>query len=122
MKELDKMVEELEKNKIDTCFSIDVELNKILDFVRNGEDCKITVNGKDEDFEANVLSLSSFGYDDEICSQEISFSDYEEILKGYGGENDYIEWLEASYSEPVEIIKYPALIDSERYVIKFNFI
>ena len=58
MKELDKMVEELEKNKIDTCFSVDVELNKILDFVRNGEDCKITVNGKDEDFEANVLPLS----------------------------------------------------------------
>lgn len=122
MKELDKMVEELEKNKIDACFSVDVELNKILDFVRNGEDCKITVNVKDEDFEANVLPLNAFGYEDEICSQEISFGDYEDILRDYGGENDYIEWLEDAYSEPIEIIKYPALIDSERYVIKFNFI
>lgn len=122
MKELDKIVEDLEKNKIDTSFSIDVELNEILDFVRNGEDCKITINGKDEDFEANVLPLNASGYDDEICSQEISFSDYEEILREYGGENDYVDWLKDSYSEPVEIIKYPALIDNERYVIKYTFI
>lgn len=122
MEELDKIVEELEKNKIDTYLSVNVELNKILDFVRSGEDCKIAVNGKDEDFEANVVPLNASGYDNEICSQEISFSDYEDIFRAYGGENDYIEWLKNSYSEPIEIIKYPALIDSERYVIKFNFI
>lgn len=71
---------------------VKVKLSEVLDFVKDGKDCKIEI---DADSKANVLPIDAAGYDDTIAKQELYASDYEEC----GSEKDYVDWLEGCYDD-----------------------
>ena len=74
---------------------VKVNLNEILEFVQNGEDCKVEIN---KDGEAYTLSTNAGGYDDTILTQYFEVDDYKECENGQG----YIEWLEDCFQNELE--------------------
>lgn len=74
---------------------VKINLDEILEYVQNGEDCKVEIN---KDGEAYTLSTNAGGYDDTILTQNLEAYDYEECESVEG----YTEWLEDCFQNELE--------------------
>lgn len=76
---------------------VKVELKKVLDFMQEGEDCKIEISA---DGDAYVLPIRAAGYHDTIAIQELFADDYEgdEGQELPDNTDDYyMDWLNSCY-------------------------
>ncbi len=71
---------------------VKVELKKVLEFMQEGEDCKIEISA---DGDAYVLPIRAVGYHDTIAIQELFADDYEDCES----EENYSAWLADSYKD-----------------------
>lgn len=74
---------------------VKINLDEILEYVQNGEDCKVEVSA---DGQAYVLDQEATGYDDTILTQNLEAYDYEECESVEG----YTEWLEDCFQNELE--------------------
>ena len=76
---------------------VKVEMKKVLEFMQEGEDCKIEISA---DGDAYVLPIRAAGYYDTIAIQELYADDYEEE-DGQELPDDtddyYMDWLNSAY-------------------------
>lgn len=85
---------------------VKLDVEEILEFVKNGEDCKLEVC-KDE-FVA-VMPAEAAGYEDAILVQTFDAYDYEDA----GDEEAYIDWLKSCYKGEE--------FEAGEYLITFEF-
>ena len=71
---------------------VKVNVEEILDFVRNGEDCRLEI---DKDGWHTVISNDASGYPDTVLKQEFYAYDYDDCENEIG----YINWLMECYYE-----------------------
>lgn len=75
---------------------VKVNVNEILEFVRDGEDCRLEI---DKDGWHGVIGNSASGYPDTVLKQKFYAYDYEECEN----EEEYIQWLiDCYYQEHFE--------------------
>ena len=74
---------------------VKINLDEVLEFVANGEDCKVEIN---QDGDAYVLPIEASGYGDTILTQYFEADDYNECED----EQEYVNWLEDGFQNELE--------------------
>ena len=91
---------------------VNVELEEVLEFVREDRDCKIEIDydKNDGSYDAYVLPVDAAGFEEKVDTQVVEAYDYQEFD---GDEEAYIDWFTGCYDRPYDV---------EDYSIKINFI
>ena len=69
---------------------IEIEASEILDYMKEGQDCKIEIDGSGAGY---IVPAEAYGYGDAILTQVIEAYHFEEL----GSEADFISWLKDAY-------------------------
>lgn len=122
LQEIDKMLEEeypeYYNNKIDDYAEVDVNLQDILDYVKNESSCNLVICHDTEageiqkgKYEAYIVPYNGQGIN-QIHSMTLYAEDYEEC----DDEEQYIDWLTSCFDTTIEVNKS----EDENYNFKIN--
>ena len=94
-KNVNEILEELIKkylggNEMKNLLNVEVKASEILEYVKDGNDCKIEIN---KDGDAYMLPAEAYGYEDTVLTQVIEACHYEEIENNA----EFINWLKDAY-------------------------
>lgn len=122
LEEIDKMLQEeypeYYNNKINDYAELDININDILKYVKNGENCNLVIcqyteagQITDGKYEAYIVPFQGQGYN-QIYSMELYVNDYEECED----EEQYKNWLIGCFDEEIEVYKS----EETTYTFKIN--
>ena len=122
LEEIDKMLQEeypeYYNNKINDYAELDININDILKYVKNGENCNLVIcqyteagQITDGKYEAYIVPFQGQGQN-QIHSMELYANDYEECED----EEQYQDWLTSCFDSQIEVYKS----EDTTYTFKIN--
>lgn len=122
LQEIDKMLEEeypeYYSNKINDYAELNININDILEYVKNESNCNLVICNYTEagkihkgKYEAYIVPYNGQGVN-QIHFMTLYAEDYEEC----DDKEQYIDWLTSCFDEPIEVNKS----EDENYSFKIN--